>query len=502
LFLLVWGEYIMACHLSRLEDHQLRVLIFTATYFVHDGVTGTIRKLAKHLRSRGATVMICSTVPENVSPALLEEVIAVPGVKIPFADAGEGYAFGEGLDANTVASIERFSPNIVHFTVPDLVSLDGIKWCQKNNIAYIGTWHSNYVDYLKYYNLQYLLGTTFEKYLKGFYAQIPTVYIPTRHVSYVWLFVCDMCMIDKFMLRVQLLTRLVGMGLGENTQLKEWGRGIDMQWFSPVHRSYSFRRSKGFLDNDIVILWAGRVVPEKRPDIWLDVILKLREKGYPVKGLVVGNGTFERSFSQVSGIHCCGWLSGHDLATAFASADLLLFPSDVETFGNVTLEALASGVPAIVEENCSGHLVEDGMNGFTCKAGDLHSFYQATKTIVSDRNLWQQMSKAARGSAWKYEKSNIQQQMAENYKDAIEQFSDASFITKRLQSSSAAAGQNVLATVCCQYQLARVTVGPLLSCINSAQLTFSNCLGSFKQCMPSCGPFNDCLSEDDILSEC
>jgi hypothetical protein len=168
---------------TRLRDDELRVLIFTATYFVADGVTNTIRRLTDHLRGRGATVMICSTVPSTISPGELEDVIVVPGIKIPFADAGEGYAIGEGLETDVINAIEAYGPNLVHFTVPDLVALDGIRWCQKNNIAYIGTWHSNYVDYLKYYNLQCMLGGFVDRFIKGFYAQIPTVYAPTRHVS-------------------------------------------------------------------------------------------------------------------------------------------------------------------------------------------------------------------------------------------------------------------------------------------------------------------------------
>jgi glycosyltransferase involved in cell wall biosynthesis len=160
-----------------------------------------------------------------------------------------------------------------------------------------------------------------------------------------------------------MLNKLNEKGYGESTQLKEWGRGIDMKLFSPERRSESFRASKGFAPTDIVVLWVGRLVPEKRPDIWLNVVKKLQMEGYPVKAMVVGNGQYEKTLSQLNSVVCCGWLSGVALAEAYASCDILLFPSDVETFGNVTLEALASGCVAIVEQNCSGHLVKHGLNG-------------------------------------------------------------------------------------------------------------------------------------------
>jgi hypothetical protein len=130
------------------EDAKLRVLFFTATYFVLDGVTLTIRRIESHLRGKGAAVKVLTTVPDDATTEQLDDVIAVPGIKIPFDHAGS-YAFGTGLDAGTISQIEDFNPTVVHFTVPDFVALDGIRWCQAHNVAYIATWHSNYCDYLK-----------------------------------------------------------------------------------------------------------------------------------------------------------------------------------------------------------------------------------------------------------------------------------------------------------------------------------------------------------------
>jgi phosphatidylinositol alpha 1,6-mannosyltransferase len=292
-----------------------------------------------------------------------------------------------------------------------------------------------------------------------------------------------------------MLSRMTEKGYSDSSELKEWGRGIDMEWFSPARRSTDYREKKGFTEADVVVLWAGRMVPEKRPDIFLETILQLRAKGYPVKALVVGTGTFERTLSQIPGVVCCGWLSGVALAQAYSAADVLLFPSDVETFGNVTLEALASGCPAIVEEKCGGHLIENGVNGFTCAAGDYNAFFQATKRVVADKSLRVQMAVSARQSAWKYEKNNILQQMVENYKDSVQLFADPSFITKRIQASPEAAGKNVLSVVCCNYNLVRVVAGPLLSCVSNAQQSLTNCISSIKQCIPDCLPSTEDNSE-------
>jgi phosphatidylinositol alpha 1,6-mannosyltransferase len=163
---------------DRPRDDELRILIFTACYFVLDGVTLTIRRLEAHLRSRGAIVKIASTVPDEFTAEQTKDVIIIPGIKIPFTQAGAGYAFGGRLGDTTIQEIEEFNPTCVHFTVPDLVSLDGIRWCQKNNIPYMATWHSNYTDYLKYYCLEWVLKPGFMVYLQGFYEQMPAVYVP------------------------------------------------------------------------------------------------------------------------------------------------------------------------------------------------------------------------------------------------------------------------------------------------------------------------------------
>ncbi len=171
----------LAQKINRVQDNELRILIFTAAYFVLDGVTLTIRRLEGHLRARGATVKILTTVPDNITAEELKDVIVVPGIKIPFNHAGD-YSFGIGLDEHTTALIEAYKPNVVHFTVPDFVSLDGIRWCQRNNVAYMGTWHSNYIEYLKFYYIEWVLGPGMSRYLRGFFEQLPTVYVPTTYV--------------------------------------------------------------------------------------------------------------------------------------------------------------------------------------------------------------------------------------------------------------------------------------------------------------------------------
>lgn len=444
----------------RPTDPELRILIFTACYFVLDGVTLTIRRLESHLRSKGATVKILSTVPDDYDEEATKDLIVVPGIKIPFTHAGTGYAFGSGLSDAVIREIDKYNPNCIHFTVPDLVSLDGIKYCQRKNIAYMATWHSNYVDYLQYYYVEWLLKIPFQRYLQGFYEQMPVVYVPTSYM--------------KNKMEVE--------GFGLHAKIEEWGRGVDMKLFSPDRRSNAFRAARGISETDVVVIWVGRLVPEKRPDIWMECLSRFAEEGLPVKGLVVGHGTYEATLANMTNVTCTGWLSGVGLAEAYASADVFLFPSAVETFGNVTLEASASGCVCIVEENCSGHLVCNGHNGFTVPAGDSEGFYQATRKVVVDNSLRRLMSQRARECSWRYEKDKILQMMAENYKDAIVRHSDSSYIKTRLKLHPEIAGRNILSVLCCNYALIKHVLEPLLNTTNS----FSNVAQSSAECAGSC----------------
>ncbi len=283
-------------------------------------------------------------------------------------------------------------------------------------------------------------------------------------------------------------------GYGVSTQLKEWGRGIDLKMFNPERRSAAFRESKGFSDDDVVILWVGRLVPEKRPDIWLDVLKRLQHEGFPVKGMVVGHGTFENTLAKNKNIVCCGWLSGHGLAEAYASADILVFPSDVETFGNVTLEALACGCPCVVEKNCGGHLVESGVNGYACDAGNVDAFYEGTRKLVIDSQHRKQMGKNARDGAWKYERTKIMQQMVDNYKDAIIRHRDVNYCKKYIQSSPEAAGNNFLSFICCNYWLIKTIAEPFM--VSTQQLI--NITDSTTMCVNQSRAKLNCSSTNDL----
>mmetsp|Transcript_72385 Transcript_72385/g.205938 ORF Transcript_72385/g.205938 Transcript_72385/m.205938 type:complete len:455 (-) Transcript_72385:443-1807(-) len=396
-------------------QEPMRVAFFTASYFVLDGVTLTIRKLLAALKQAGCETLVITAAPTRDTMGELgalegENLVLVPGMPVPLDNEHYGYALGLGLSREARRRLEDFKPHVAHFTVCDLLGMDGVKWAEANNVATVGTWHSNYCDYLKFYSSAWWLTPVVRRYIQQFYGAIPTTYVPTEYM------------------RKKLTTE----GYHYFTDMQIWGRGVDLDRFNVQQRSLSFRRHHGVKEDELLIIWVGRLVPEKRPDVWRDVVKRLHEEGRPVKGMVVGVGPCQNMFEGMSYVTVKGWLSGMALAEAYASSDILLFPSDVETFGNVTLEALACGVPSVVEHNCSQHLVTDGCEGYAVHQGVddpddkeqyaacVDRYYKATKSIVDDESLRRRFAHNARLKAETYSNRAVQQRMVDNYQNGFE----------------------------------------------------------------------------------
>lgn len=265
----------------------------------------------------------------------------------------------------------------------------------------MGTYHSNIPEYMDHYPRMGWLKHLLRAYFRHQYNFLQALYVPTPFIH-------------KHLTETSKLDKVTTLGV--------WGRGIDLDRFSPKHRSALFRAQFGLDDNDVVLLWVGRLVPEKRPDIFCDVVRRLTTEGVPFKALVVGAGPCEEEMKGLPNTVFAGWMGGDQLAIAYASSDVFLFPSAVETFGNVTLEAAASGLPLVVEAGCSGHLVNHGVNGFACQDGDLEGFYNGTLCLVLDHMRRKCMSEEGRQLSMQFEKRVVCRKMIENYGKVTNEF--------------------------------------------------------------------------------
>jgi glycosyltransferase involved in cell wall biosynthesis len=182
-----------------------------------------------------------------------------------------------------------------------------------------------------------------------------------------------------------------------------WSRGVDRVLFHPDRRDLGWRRAHGIADDEIVILFFGRLVLEKGIATFVTVLNALQARGIAVRPLLVGAGPAFAVFSGMSRVVSTGHLQDSELARAVASADIMLTPSTTETFGNVVLEAMASGLPIVSADVPSARaLIEEGRTGFLCPPLDAEHYAAKIEILVSSRELRLAIGRAARKASEAY----------------------------------------------------------------------------------------------------
>jgi glycosyltransferase involved in cell wall biosynthesis len=183
-------------------------------------------------------------------------------------------------------------------------------------------------------------------------------------------------------------------------------RGVDTEKFSPEHRSLPLRESWGATPNTVVLLSVGRLAVEKNLGVVIDAYDRLKRSGAEVKLVFVGDGpeatTLQRRCPDAI---FTGTKRGQDLTEHYASADLFVFPSLTETFGNVTLEAMASGLCVVAYDHAAaGQLIVSQRNGLLLTPNDEGGFIAATQAITHDaagrENMRRQARQTALSNSW------------------------------------------------------------------------------------------------------
>ncbi len=353
----------------------LRVALVTSSYnYIADGIALTLNRLVGYLLARGVEVLVFT--PTAAVPAFPHTgaIVAVPSLPLPFRPE---YRLALGLTPSIKKQMEDFAPDIVHIAVPDLLGWQALKLAQKLRLPVVASYHTRYETYLEYYWYVAWLTGTLTRYLRNFYRQCREVYVPSPSMR-------DALLAD---------------GLTDN--FKPWPRGIDAQHFAPDKRSAAWRMRHGIGGDELVIVHVARLVREKQLDVIAAALHDLTAQGVAYRMVFVGEGpergTLEKALPDAI---FTGHLTGDDLAAAYASSDIFLFASDTESFGNVTLEAMASGLPCVcANATGSASLVVDGETGFLATPRDARQFTQHLARLAHDGDLRRRMGDAARARA-------------------------------------------------------------------------------------------------------
>jgi glycosyltransferase involved in cell wall biosynthesis len=324
---------------------DLRIALFSGNYnMVRDGANQALNRLVEFLLRKGAKVRIYS--PTIADPAFEPkgEVVPVPSVPIPTRSE---FRFPLALTGRVRDDLAKFAPNIVHIASPDIAAHRAVSWARARAIPVLASVHTRFETYPRYYGLGFT-EPLIEAILRRLYRRCDALVAPSESMVEV--------------LRRQRM----------NFDVSIWSRGVDRTVFGPEKRDAAWRRSLGFADSDVVIAFLGRLVMEKGLDKFADTVRLLRERGVPHKVLVIGDGPARKWFEDNLDHGCfVGFQSGDSLGRALASADLFFNPSITETFGNVTLEAMASALPVVAAgATGSTSLVQDGVSGFLVPPSD------------------------------------------------------------------------------------------------------------------------------------
>lgn len=348
---------------------DLRVALFSGNYnYVRDGANQALNRLVDYLLRQGAAVRVYSP---KVEPAAFEPAGDLVGLaSLPVPGRGE-YRLSLALSPSVKRDLARFAPNVVHVASPDIAGHRAVTWARGRGLPVLASVHTRFETYPRYYNMAFLEPVA-ETLLRRFYKRCDALVAPSESMAAV--------------LREQGMSDHIGI----------WSRGVDRTIFDPDRRDLAWRSSLGIGDDEVAVGFLGRVVMEKGLDVFAETMTELRRRAIPHKVLVVGEGPARAWFAErVPEARFTGMLTHAELGRAVASMDILLNPSVTETFGNVTLEAMASGVPVTAARATgSTSLVTEGQTGRLVEPGDVPAFANAIAAYVADPAL-----RAAHGAA-------------------------------------------------------------------------------------------------------
>ena len=387
-----------------MQTSDLRIALFSGNYnYTRDGANQALNRLVGSLLAKGAAVRVYSPKVANPDFAPTGDLVGLPNVPMPVKGRGE-YRLPTGLGTAVKRDLEAFAPDIVHLSSPDPAGHAALKWAQSRGIPVLASVHTRFETYPRYYNMAFLEPLVV-KLLKRFYNRCDALVAPSQST------------IDE----------LAAMGM--HSRIGLWSRGVDRTVFASARRNPAWRRALGLADDDVAIVFLGRLVMEKGLDVFAETIARLRTAGVAHKVLVIGDGPARGWFeaSLPADTIFAGFKTGAALGEALASGDVFFNPSVTEAFGNVTLEAMASGLPVIAARATgSSSLVSDGVTGRLVapsgsKARDAAAFAEAIAPFCADASLRAGYGAAGEARACEFSWEAINAVVAETYVELVEE---------------------------------------------------------------------------------
>jgi len=393
----------------------LRIALFSGNYNnVVDGPVKALNRLVGYLLAQGHEVRVFA--PEIPAPAIAPTgtLVAVPSIAIP----GRGeYRLARTIDApiervtnppteglladgNPVGSardvLNAFKPDLIHLSAPDRLGFSALKYANQHGVPAVASFHTRFDTYLQYYGVGFLQ-PVFLNLMRSFYGRCEHVYVPSMSMG-------DALRADR---------------IGEDIRL--WTRGVDGALFTSDKRDDDWRAHHGLAPDHVAVLFVGRIVLEKGLEMFAETFAAVRETVPGLRALIIGDGPERSRFEGMlpGDSVFLGYQGGEDLARGYANADIFLNPSITETFGNVTLEAMASGVPTVcARASGSVSLIEEAKTGLLGPP-TVDGLTGPLRTLALNSDTRRTYGAAARQVADGFDWDEILGGLVENYRAAI-----------------------------------------------------------------------------------
>ena len=373
----------------------MRIAVFSEVYWpMISGVGVTLDRLVRGLTERGHAVRVY-TASYPLPPGATDppEVHRSPSIPL-FLYPDVQWAFPRQREI--VADLRRFRPNLIHVATEFALGLAGIKAAGQLGVPVIASAHTDYQKYADRYGVAWVLQMGWI-YLRWFYGHADRVLAPSR-------------IYGRFLNTQGIL----------HTGL--WTRGVDPAEFHPRFRSEAWRSRFGVGPEDLLVTYVGRLAREKDLGRLLAAWRDLGSRRGRAQLVLVGRGPLEDELRRraVPGVHLAGLVTGLTLSQAYASADLFVFPSATETFGNSLLEAMASGLPSLaVHAGGVPEFAEHGRNAWLVRPHDTAMLGAGLVRLLEDPGLRGRLAAGAQATARARRWDAIHEALLDDYRLAV-----------------------------------------------------------------------------------
>lgn len=350
----------------------MRIAVFTDTFTPQiNGVTNTLNKLIQFYRDNHIDYKIFAPKYEDekrekqIERFYSLKFFLYPDCRVTLPNL-----------PRISAAISEFRPDLIHIMTEFSMGLAGLRYGKRHNIPIISNYSTNFSQYTSYYKVDFLEQGIWD-YMKWFHTQNRITLCPSFEAK-----------------------KLLHHHGIHNTEI--FSRGIDSENFHPRHRNQELRQSLG-IEDKLAFLYVGRVSIEKDLDL-LELSYRSIHEQYGDRAalLITGDGPYMEKFKEnlPGDVLFTGFKRGHELTEIYASCDAFVCPSSTETFGNVMLEAMASGLPVIgADAGGIGELIQHGQNGLKFKRRDSEELTVCMKEMIENLELRKKLQAEGRDFA-------------------------------------------------------------------------------------------------------